>query len=76
MLTFTATGETGKYWALRHEGDKLVSNDELCDTTLKPSSFGEDSDGELLIVDYGGGIYRFVPNSRTAGESRFPAPHQ
>jgi hypothetical protein len=24
--------ETGKFWALRHDGDKLVSNVELCDT--------------------------------------------
>jgi putative heme-binding domain-containing protein len=64
--------ETGKFWALRHDGDTLVSNDELCDTTLKPVSFCEDRDSELLILDYNGGIYRFAPNTAPPANLAFP----
>ena len=64
--------ETGKFWALRHDGDRLVSNDELCDTTLKPVSFAEDRDGELLILDYNGGIYGFAPNNAPPANLAFP----
>lgn len=64
--------ETGKFWALRHDGDKLLSNDELCDTVLKPVSFAEDTDNELLILDHQGGIYRFVPNPAPPANQAFP----
>jgi len=64
--------ETGKFWALRHDGDKLLSNEELCDTVLKPVSFAEDADHELLILDHQGGIYRFVPNPAPPANQAFP----
>jgi putative heme-binding domain-containing protein len=64
--------ETGKFWALRHDGDKLLSNDELCDTTLKPVSFAADAKGELLILDYNGGIYQLIPNSAPPANLHFP----
>lgn len=64
--------ETGRFWALRHEKGVLVSNEELCDTMLKPVSFTTDSSNELLVLDYTGGIYRLVPNSAPPANSRFP----
>jgi putative heme-binding domain-containing protein len=64
--------ETGKFWALRHDGDKLISNEELCDTILKPVSFAEDHDRELLILDYNGGIYSFEPNTAPPANLAFP----
>lgn len=64
--------ETGKFWALRHDGDKLLSNDELCDTTLKPVAFTLDSAGELIILDYNGGFYQFVPNTAPPANQSFP----
>ena len=64
--------ETGKFWALRHDGGRLVSNDELCDTTLKPVSFAEDRAGELLILDYNSGIYAFAPNLAPPANLAFP----
>jgi putative heme-binding domain-containing protein len=64
--------ETGKFWALRHEGDQLVSNDELCDTALKPVSFALDPAGELLVLDYNGGLYRIVPNTAPPANESFP----
>ncbi len=64
--------ETGKFWALRHKNGQLVSNDELCKTTLKPVCFAADRDGELLILDYNGGLYRFAPNTAPPANLAFP----
>lgn len=64
--------ETGKFWALRHDNDRLTSNEELCDTTLKPVAFAEDADHELLVLDYNGGLHRFVPNLAPAANLAFP----
>ncbi len=64
--------ETGKFWALRHDGDKLISNDELCDTALKPVTFALDHEDELLFVDYNGGIYSLAPNTAPPANLSFP----
>jgi putative heme-binding domain-containing protein len=64
--------ETGKFWALRHDGERLVSNDELCDTTLKPVSFALDAAGELLVLDYNGGLYRIIPSAAPPANESFP----
>ncbi len=64
--------ETGRFWALRHRNGVLVSNDELCDTTLKPSAFTTDGADELLILDYAGGLYRFAPNAGARANATFP----
>lgn len=64
--------ETGKFWALRNEGEKLLSNLELCDTALKPVAFCIDPKGELLVLDYGGGLYEFIPNPAPPANAAFP----
>lgn len=64
--------ETGRFWALRHNQGVMTSNDELCDTSLKPVSFLLDPDGELLILDYNGGIYQLIPNAAAAANAAFP----
>jgi putative heme-binding domain-containing protein len=64
--------ETGKFWALRHDGDRLVSDEELCDTTLQPVSFVEGRDGELVILNYPGGLYVLKTNSAPAANKLFP----
>ncbi|MBI3851627.1 MAG: PQQ-dependent sugar dehydrogenase [Verrucomicrobia bacterium] len=64
--------ETGKFWALRNQGDKLESVEELCDTTLQPVSFTEDATGELLILDYHGGLYALTPNTAPPANVAFP----
>lgn len=64
--------ETGKFWALRHDGDRLLGNEELCDTTLKPVAFGTDPDGELIILDYGGGLHGLIPNQAPPANQAFP----
>ena len=48
---------TGKMWALRHDGEKLIWHREIADTTLQIVSFGIDHNNEMLIVDLARGIY-------------------
>ena len=51
---------SGKIWALRHDGSRVTESVQLADTKLRISSFGEDMEGELYILDLEGGIYRFA----------------
>jgi len=64
--------ETGTFWALRHKAGQLVSNTELCKTTLKPIAFATDPDGEVLVLDYNGGLHRFVANTAPPANLAFP----
>lgn len=44
---------------------------ELLDSALSISSFAEDQDGEIYVVDYDGGLYR-IEASSTGGSSAIP----
>jgi glucose/arabinose dehydrogenase len=69
---------TGKVWAARHDGTKLLWHREIADTTLHITSFAADSRGELLITDHvaDGGFYRLEParrdSSAVAASRSFP----
>ncbi len=67
--------ETGKIWALHHEEGAVNSPREIADTRLRIITFGEDHDGELIVVDYGGSLYRFEKNE-PAGELPPPFPRK
>src|SRR5204863_6462722 len=43
-----------------------------CDITLKPVTFALDREGELLFVDYNGGIYSLAPNTAPPANLAFP----
>ncbi len=49
---------TGKMWALRHDGEKLIWHREIADTTLQIVSFGVDHNDEILIADLSRGLYQ------------------
>ncbi len=62
----------GMIWAIKYENGKVVSSGVLVDLrdpsrnggpkSIQPSSFGEDADGELYMVDNTlGWCYRIVP---------------
>ncbi len=51
---------TGKIWGLWLDEDQQVENVELADTELMISSFGVDEQGELIIVDFNGKLYKLV----------------
>ena len=51
---------SGKIWALRYDGSRVTESIQLADTKLRISSFAEDAEGELYILDLDGEIYRFA----------------
>ena len=51
---------SGKIWALRHDGSRVTESMQIADTKIRISSFAEDMEGELYILDLGGEIYRFA----------------
>ncbi len=51
---------SGRVWGLRHDGQHVFEQRLLVDTGLQISSFGADALGELYILSFDGGIYRFA----------------
>ncbi len=53
---------SGRIWTARRDASGSWRVSKLLDTGMNISSFGQDDAGELLVVDYGGGLlYRLVP---------------
>jgi glucose/arabinose dehydrogenase len=67
---------TGKVWAMRHDGDKVLWHKELADSRLQITGFGTDSKGELLLCDHRGrgegNLYTLEPAPRGARPADFP----
>ncbi|MBA3937063.1 MAG: PQQ-dependent sugar dehydrogenase [Planctomycetes bacterium] len=51
--------DTGLVWGVRGEAGKPAWHAQLASTALRIVDFAEDADGELLLVDLMGGLYRF-----------------
>lgn len=49
---------TGRIWGLVRPADGSAENRELAETDMRVVSFGEDDEGELYVVDFGGAFYR------------------
>ena len=55
--------DTGRVWAFRYADGKVTEHRELADTVLRLVEWGEDQDGELLLVDFTGGqLYQLQPS--------------
>ncbi|MBM3736298.1 MAG: hypothetical protein FJW39_10980 [Acidobacteria bacterium] len=69
-----ADWETGRIWALRHEGGKMTWHQELDDTTIDIADFAEDHAGELyMMTHHDGRIYQLAPRHDKTDRSReFP----
>ncbi len=52
----------GQMWALAQDATGTWKMTILAAAGFSLSSFGEDQDGELYVVDYGGAIYRLTAN--------------
>jgi glucose/arabinose dehydrogenase len=54
---------SGKIWALRYEDGEVTAEAQLAQTGFRISSFAQDGDGELYVLETSrsGGIYRLVP---------------
>jgi putative heme-binding domain-containing protein len=66
---------TGKIWGVRHAAGQILWQQELADTVLQIAGFGLDSEGELLIVDHGGGI-NTLTHAAAAEQPRPPFPQR
>ncbi|HSZ59254.1 MAG TPA: PQQ-dependent sugar dehydrogenase [Tepidisphaeraceae bacterium] len=65
--------QTARLWAARCEGDKLQPYRLIAQTSQRIVAFGEQPDGEPLIVDHGGGgLWRIVPNEAANHPVDFP----
>jgi len=54
---------SGRVWASWRDSALQWHTSEFLNTTLQISSFGEDEQGEIYIVDYAGKLYRMDPVS-------------
>ncbi|MCY4070420.1 MAG: PQQ-dependent sugar dehydrogenase [Chloroflexi bacterium] len=52
---------TGRMWAMYRDPDLNWQAEELANTGMAISSFGEDEAGEIYVIDYSGTIYRIDP---------------
>ena len=64
---------SGRLWRLVDDGQGGLTDELLLETGRAISSFGEGNDGELYVVDYGGGLYRIAPGA--GGPSPSPVPN-
>ena len=66
--------ETGKIWALWHDGKQVTRREEIADTPHKIVTFGLSGDGEIYWMDWQKNtpIYRLAPNPAVGKPSHFP----
>ncbi len=66
--------ETGKIWALWHDGKKISRHEEIADTPHKIVTFGLLDDGEIVYAHWGrpSTLHRLVRNPATGQPSSFP----
>ncbi len=66
--------ETGKIWALWHDGKQVTRREELADTPHKIVTFGQSDDGEIYWMNWENEthIYRLAPNPSVGKPSQFP----
>ena len=65
--------EFRRLWAAQFENDRLVSLTELTRPTVRVVSFGEDSEGELLFLDYDTGFVHTLERNDGRGRNEdFP----
>ncbi len=66
--------ETGKIWALRHDGTNITSHALIADTPHRVVAFGEDRNGEQYYIHYAtpSTLHRLVPNPDAGKSSNFP----
>jgi uncharacterized repeat protein (TIGR03806 family) len=63
---------SGRIWAMKHDGRRVVWHRELADTPLQIVSFRVDQRGDLLVTDNGGGLYRLVRAPKVEHAAPFP----
>lgn len=52
---------SGRIWGLRYDGSAVIEQQKLLESGRRISSFGQDEQRELYVVDYAGEILKVVP---------------
>ena len=73
---------SGRIWGLRYDGERVTEQAQLARAGFQIPSFGEDEAGEVYVLGFDGGIYRFAgppgqvpqpsPTDTPAGEEASP----
>ena len=63
---------TGKIWGALHDGKKLLQHRELVDTPFAITGFGQDTRGNLLVIDDNSGFHYLRPNTEKSDTAKFP----
>ena len=64
---------SGLIWGLRHDGGRVTEQEELASAPFDISSFGEDSEGEVYVLGFDGGIYTFAAEPSQAAQTPVPS---
>ena len=74
---------SGRIWGLRYDGERVTEQAQLARAEFQIPSFGEDEAGEVYVLGFDGGIYRFAgppgqampqPATSTPATSHTPTP--
>lgn len=63
---------SGRVWGMKHDGQRPEWHRELADTSLQIASFRQTREGDLLIVDHTGGLYRLQTATPSSQPADFP----
>lgn len=63
---------SGTIWGLFPQGGNVYSRQVMANAGFSISSFGQANDGELYVVDYGGRLFRILPDN-PGGQTGGPA---
>jgi glucose/arabinose dehydrogenase len=69
---FYADFGSGRVWAAWQTSPGVFSTTQITDTAYNPSSWGEDVNGELYLVHYGGTVYRLTSTYNPGGPTHTP----
>lgn len=66
--------ETGKVWALWHEGGQIKRHEEIASTPVKIVTFGQGEDGDLYFIHWNkeSTVHRLIRNPAAGQPSGFP----
>lgn len=65
---------TGRIWGFRHTDLGVSGPVQLLQAPFQVSSFGTDSRGELYVLGFDGGVYRFVGEAAEQPATPMPTP--
>ncbi len=63
---------TGEIWGAKHNGTRLTFHKQLAQTQIQITAFACDQQGDMLIADHVGAIYRLVPAPKEKNPAKFP----